>query len=223
MIGVKIKFDSFEKKMNNITAYANGFIDGAKMSKPKVLENIGEQLSTVIGQYIDSIASANPQALHHVYEWGQTGVSSSRLFELSYSVSGKGLSIGSTFTQSRSVQEGSGTPFYNKASVMENGIPVTISPKNKSTLAFQVDGETVFTKKDVVVSRPGGSQVAGSFESTFNDVVKIYISQAIFDVTDIGLSIKNPRAFNDNLKRGASGGRSVGIETGKRWITGDKL
>ena len=209
--------------MNNLTAYANGFIDGAQMSKGIALENMGSQVSEVVGQYIDSIAAANPEALHHVYEWGQTGISSARLFELGYSVSGKGLSINSTFTQSRSMQEGSNTPFYDKASVMENGIPVTISPKNKTTLVFQQDGQTIYTKKDVVVSRPGGSAVAGSFENTFNDVVNVYISQAIFDVTDVGLSIKNTRIFKDNIKRGVSGGRSVGIATGKKWITGDKI
>lgn len=222
MISADINFASFKKQMDNLTAYANGFIDGAKMSKTKMLQNLGEELSVVIGQYIDGIASSNPAALHHVYEWGQTGMSSSRLFQLGYNVTGSGLSINSTMTQSRSVQSGSNVPFYNKASIMENGIPVKISPKNSKVLAFEDGGKTIFTKKDVVVSRPGGA-VAGNFENTFNDVVTVYVSQAIFDITNVGLSLKNTSIFRDNIKSGVTGGRPVGLATGRKWITGDKI
>jgi hypothetical protein len=220
MISAQLDFSKMKKKMDNLAAYSIGFVEGAQAAKPQMLNRLGEQVSELIGQYIDSIASANPSALHHVYEWGRTGSSASRLFDIDYLVSGGGLSLNATFSQSTSVQAGSSTPFYNKAYIMENGLPVRIKPKTAQALSFMENGEQVFTKKEVVVVKPGGEAVAGSFEKTFDDVVRVYLSQAIFDVTDVGISVKNVRIFKDNLKQGAAGGRSVGVATGKRWITG---
>lgn len=222
MIGITMNTKAFEKKMNNIVAYSNGFVDGAFLAKPQMLDNLGTQVSDVISQYIDSIASANPQVLHHVYEWGQTGSMSARLFNIGYTVTGGGLSLNATFSQSTSIQSGSTTPFYNKAYVMENGIPVKIEPKNSSVLAFNDNGEQVFTKKAVVVAKPGGEAVVGSFENNFNNIVSVYLSQAIFDITDVGISVKDASIFKRNIGRGASGGRSVGLATGKKWITGGR-
>lgn len=215
--------DSFMKKMNNFIAYSNGFVEGAVMAKPRMLDNLGEQVKEVIASYIDSIASANPSSLHHVYEWNQVGSPSARLFNVDYVVTSGGLSLNATFSQSTSVQSGSSVPFYNKAYIMENGLPVKIEPKNSSVLAFEDNGDKVFTKKEVTVKNPGGDSVQGSFEQTFNNMVGVYLSQAIFDVTDVGISVKNTKIFKDNSKRGASGGRSVGLATGKKWITGGTL
>lgn len=223
MISVTMNTGKFQKKMNNLVAYANGFVDGAILAKPQMLENLGNQVSEVIYQYIDAIASVNPQALHHVYEWGQTGSASARLFDIDYVVSGGGLSLNATFSQSTSVQAGSSVPFYNKAYIMENGIPVRIAPKNSSVLAFEENGEQVFTKKPVVIAKPGGEAVAGSFEKNFKSAVTIYLSQVIFDVTNVGISLSNARIFKDNLQKGIAGGRSVGIATGKKWVTGGAL
>lgn len=222
MISVTMNTKAFEKKMNNLVAYANGFVDGAILAKPQMLDNLGSQVSDVISQYIDSIASANPQALHHVYEWGQTGSMSARLFDVDYVVTGGGLSLNATFSQSTSVQSGSSTPFYNKAYVMENGIPVKIKPKNSDVLAFDDNGEQVFTKKTIVVAKPGGEAVVGSFENNFNSIVSVYLSQAIFDVTDVGISVKDASIFKRNISRGVAGGRPVGLATGKKWITGGR-
>lgn len=222
MISVTMDSRVFERKMNNLVAYANGFIDGANLAKPQMLDELGAQVSEVISRYIDSIASANPQALHHVYEWGQTGSMSARLFNIDYIVTGSGLTMNATFSQSRSIQSGSSTPFYNKAYVMENGIPVKIKPKNSDVLAFDDNGEQVFTKKTVVVAKPGGEAVVGSFENNFNSIVSVYLSQAIFDVTDVGISVKDVNIFKRNISRGVAGGRSVGLATGKKWITGGR-
>ncbi len=220
MISVQMNFDSLKKKLDNFAAYSGGFIDGAVASKPQMLESMGAQVKDVISSYIDSIATANPNALHHVYEWGQVGASGSRLFDIGYQVTAGGLSLNATFSQSRSIQSGSTVPFYNKAYIMENGIPVRVEPKDSSVLSFMDNGEQVFTKRPVVISKPGGEAVAGSFEQTFDNIVKVYLSQAIFDITDIGVSVKNTKIFKNNIKRGVAGGRSVGIATGKKWITG---
>lgn len=147
---------------------------------------------------------------------------SARLFNIDYIVTGSGLTMNATFSQSRSIQSGSSTPFYNKAYVMENGIPVKIKPKNSDVLAFDDNGEQVFIKKTVVVAKPGGEAVVGSFENNFNSIVSVYLSQAIFDVTDVGISVKDVNIFKRNISRGVAGGRSVGLATGKKWITGGR-
>jgi hypothetical protein len=223
MISAQLNFSKMKKQMDNLASYSIGFVEGAQAAKPQMLNRLGEQVSAVIGQYIDSIALANPSALHHVYEWGNTGAQSSRLFDVDYVVTGGGLSMNATFSQSTSIQAGSSVPFYNKAYIMENGLPVKIQPKTAQALAFTENGQQVFTKKEVVVSKPGGEAVVGGFEKAFDDVVRVYLSQAIFDVTDVGISVKNVRIFKDNLKQGVAGGRSVGVATGKRWITGGVL
>lgn len=223
MITIGLDTAKFKKQMNNLVAYSNGFIDGAIASKPQMLQQLGAQVQDVISNYIDMIATANPQGLHHVYEWGQVGSPTARLFDINYVVQGAGLSLNATFSQSKSIQAGSTTPFYNKAFIMESGVPVRIVPKKSGVLAFEDNGEKVFTKRPVTIAKPGGDAVAGSFESTFNSAVKIYLSQVIFDVTDVGVSVRNNRIFRDNLKRGISGGRSVGVSTGKKWITGSSL
>jgi hypothetical protein len=105
---------------------------------------------------------------------------------------------------------------------MEAGIPVKISPKNSQVLAFNDNGEQVFTKKPVVVNKPGGQAVEGQFESNFENFFSIYLSQSIFDVTGFD-HLKSSRVFKDNIRRGVSGGRSVGLTTGRRWITGSKI
>jgi hypothetical protein len=223
MISVQANFAKMKKDMDNLISYSSGFIEGAQAAKPQMLNRLGEQVSEVISQHIDSIASANPSILHHVYEWGRAGNAASRLFDIDYIVKSGGISLNATFSQSSSVQAGSTVPFYNKAYIMENGIPVRIQPKTSQVLAFTDNGEQVFTKKEVVVAKPGGEAVAGSFENTFDSIVRVYLSQAIFDVTDVGLSVKNVRIFKDNLKKGIAGGRSVGVSTGKKWITGGVL
>lgn len=223
MITVTMNTARLKKKMDNLIAYSNGFVDGAMAARPQMLQNLGEQVKEVISVYLDAIATANPQAMHHVYEWGQVGSMSGRLFDIDYIIQGGGLSLNATFSQSTSVKSGSTVPFYNKAYIMENGIPVRIEPKNSSVLAFDDNGEQVFTKKPVVIAKPGGEVVAGSFEQNFKSAVKIYLSQVIFDVTEVGMSLKNTRIFKDNLQRGVAGGRSVGVATGKKWVTGSVL
>ena len=120
--------------------------------------------------FIDTNARMDPQAMHHVYEWGKTGMASQRLFTLNHTVSNLGLSIKSDFRQSTSIKQGSLVPFYNKARIMENGKPVVIKPRNSSVLSFDVGGEQVFTKNPVNVSNPGGDWVQGSYEKTFDNL-----------------------------------------------------
>ena len=213
----------FSKEMNNIVQYAMGFLDGANKGKRVFLKNLGVGTIEALAAYIDVSARGNPSALHHVYEWYQTGSPNARLFDINYTVSNLGLSINSTFSQSRTVKEDSNVPFYNKAKIMESGVPVTISPKKSSVLAFTQGGETIFTKKSVTVRNPGGDFVKGSFERTMDEFILRYFKQSFLRASGIYDYIKKPTIFKKNIKAGSRIGKSKGIETGFKWIANAKI
>lgn len=220
---VLVDTKDFEKKINNIINYSVGFLDGAQKGKRVLLNNIGTGTVAVLKQYIDSEARSNPKALHHIYEWYQTGSPSARLYDFDYTVSNLGLSFKSNFKQSSSLSSGSSTPFYNKAKIMEDGIPVTISPKKSNKLVFEVNGETVFTTKDVTVQNPGGDYVAGSFEKIVDEFFNIYFRQSFLSSSGISSYIKNPTIYKKNIVAGSNGGMSVGVDTGFKWIANAKI
>jgi hypothetical protein len=153
-----------------------------------------------------------------MYEWNRTGSPDARLFDINYIVRASGISFVPAFRQSNSVKQGSKVPFYDKATIMENGTAVTIKPKSSQVLAFEENGEMVFTKKTVNVSNPGGQGVEGSFEKTFDRFFQVYFTQAFLYSSGVADYIRNPVAFKRNLKSGKSGGRSVGKKVGYNWI-----
>jgi hypothetical protein len=156
--------------------------------------------------------------LHHIYEWNQTGSPNARLYEISYTVSSLGLSFKSSFSQSLSIKDGSRTPFYDKARIIENGIPVVIRPKTAQVLAFENNGETVFTKGPITVENPGGTAAQGGFEKVLDMFFNKYFSQAFLRVSGIAQYIENPQIYKKNLQAGKRVGRSHGVSTGYRWI-----
>lgn len=220
---VSIQTNNFEKELLNIANYSLGFLEGAQKGKKVFLDNLGRGVIFALGQYVDVEARANKEALHHVYEWYQTGSPQARLFDITYTVSNLGLSINSTFRQSRTIQQDATTPFYNKAKIMENGIPVVIRPKKNSVLRFYEGGETVFTSKPVTVRNPGGNQVEGSFERIFDEFMTRYFTQAFLRASGISDYISNPVIYKKNLPAGAKQGRPKGVSTGYKWITNAKI
>ena len=170
------------------------------------------------GEFIDATARLNPQQLHHIYEWYQSGSPKARLYDISYSVSNLGLSFKSALTQSSSIQDGSNTPFYNKAYIMENGIPVTITPRANGVLVFDDNGKTVFTKAPVTVENPGGMYVEGSFEEIFDEFFGKYFTQAFLRSSGVKQYLENPKVFKTNMAAAKRGGKSLGIQTGYKWI-----
>lgn len=216
MISVKVENKAFKKDMNNLINYSLGFLEGVKAGKPDFLKSFGLTIIEGLKNYIDSNARVNPMLLHHVYEWDRVGSPGARLFDISYRVTDLGLTVNSTFSQSTSIKQGSNVPFYNKAKIMEDGTPITITPKNK-VLAFTVDGEDIFTTKPVIVNNPGG-QTSGEYEKVFDSFFNVYFTQAFLDVTGITAYLKNPVDFAKNFSSGKRGGRSKGFQTGKQWI-----
>jgi hypothetical protein len=216
---VNFNTNSFMKDINNIVSYAEGFLEGSRMGKTALLENIGMDLMDMVGEYIDVNARVNPAALQHVYEWGSTGDPAGRLFSLKHSVSSAGLSISSTFKTSQAIKSGSSVPFYNKAKIMEDGTPVTITPKAAGMLVFETDGETVFTRSPVTVENPGGPEAAGGFSQAFKEFFGPYLSQSMLSATGIMNNLKNPIDFDNNLNAGRLGGSAVGYKVGYNWVS----
>jgi hypothetical protein len=213
----------FQAQMNNIVQYSLGFLDGVKKGKTLFLRNLGEGTLQAMSAYVDVSAKGNPNALHHVYEWYQTGSPSARLFDIDYTVSNLGLTFNSKFKQSRTLKEDSNVPFYNKASIMENGIPVTITPKKSSVLVFEQGGETIFTKNSVTIRNPGGDYVTGSFERTIDEFILKYFKQSFLRASGIYNYIKKPTIFKKNVKVGSRMGRLKGVETGFKWIANARI
>lgn len=208
----------FMKDLMNIIGYSEGFLDGVQSGKKAFLKQIGISVKEKLEEFIDSSARVNPQALHHVYEWYQTGSPNARLFDIDYTISNLGLSIKSSFSQSSSIKSGSTTPFYDKARIMEYGIPVTIKPRKSDVLVFDDNGETVFTRNPIDVQNPGGQYVEGSYEQTFDSFFRDYFSQSFLTSSGVGQYLKNPVMYKKNLAAAKRGGRSLGVETGMRWI-----
>jgi hypothetical protein len=210
---------SINKQLNNIVNYSFGFLEGVNRGKKIFLDKLGVGVIQALHQYVDVQARSNPKALHHVYEWNKVGSPSARLFNLTHTVSNLGLSVNSTFSQSRSVSENMNTPFYNKAKIMEEGIPVTISPKRSGVLKFNGPSGEVFTSKSVKVNSPGGDEVYNSFESAVDEFMIKYFKQSFLRSCGLYDYIKKPTLYKKNFKAGSKMGKSKGVETGFKWIT----
>jgi hypothetical protein len=217
MISVKFDAKAFNRTFKNVLGYSYGFLDGIQAGKPEMFANLGPKIKELLEQFIDANARINPEMLHHVYEWQRAGQEASRLFDINYISSGSGLSFGYSFSQSVSIKSGSRVPFYDKARIMEEGIPVRIAPKTSSVLVFEDNGETIFTKSPVVVENPGG-QVAGQFDNTFKMFFLQYLSQSLLQGAGIVSHLKNPDSFVRNFGAGAKTGRSKGFQTGRQWV-----
>jgi hypothetical protein len=100
---------------------------------------------------------------------------------------------------------------------MEEGIPVTIAPKQSQALRFTDNGEEVFTKTPVTVLNPGG-QAEGQFEQVFDNFFNKYFTQAFLRTSGIAAYLENPVAYKKNLSRGKRMGKSAGTSTGYKWI-----
>lgn len=214
MLRLTIDDRQFNKDIKNIIEYSKGFFEGVKQGAPDFLRELGSSVLEDLKFYIDSNARVSPQLLHHVYEWNQVGSPSSRLFDIDYSVTTNTISFTSSFRQSQSIKEGSRVPFFNKAEVMEYGIPVTIVPKRK-VLAFDDNGEQVFTSKPVTVTNPGGD-VAGEYQRVFDSFFRSYFTQSYLQSAGILAYLNNSTDFRRGMSK--RGGRSSGVAVGRSWI-----
>jgi len=142
-----------------------------KQFQSKFTQVIFEQIDKDFGEYMDALARSRPKSLHHVYEWKRVGSKDARLFKIKFiSEEGLSLKIGYSFLPSKSFVPARKNAkrrhvFVDKATIMEKGIPLVISPKYAERLVFESNGETVFMPKgkSVKVNRPGGRSATNQF------------------------------------------------------------
>lgn len=219
---IKMHTANFDKDMKNFIDYSIGFIDGIDSGKQIFLKEFARGTIAGLNKYIDSTARMNQQSLHHIYEWYRTGSPEARLFRLSSVQNSEGFSVRSSFRQSSSLSKNSKDPFKNKAQVMESGMPVHIKPKNE-VLAFEIDGQTVFTKKEVTIANPGGPAVRGSYQKAFDSFFQNYFSQSFLRASGILNYLDDISVYKNNISSGVKSGKSVGKTVGYRWIVNAKI
>lgn len=179
--------------------------------KNKFSTIIFNQIEKEFGEYIDSKSRVSPRSLHHVYEWKRIGKKDARLFKLN-KINTEGLSfkISTEFLPSKSmVPTGRGKHrhvFVQKASVMESGNPVTISPKYSERIVFEIDGRVVFMPKgaSVIVKKPGGAGTTNQFYLATNqyfrgNMVNIAIKNSGFQKI-FTMSLKNALNVPSDIK-----------------------
>jgi hypothetical protein len=159
----------------------------------------------------------SPELLHHIYEWEKVGSPEARLFDIDYKITGIGITFTSLLKQSSSIKNGSNVPFYNKAKIMEEGVAVTIRPKKASVLRFEVDGQEVYTSREVRVDNPGG-QTKGQFNNVINNFFGVYFRQSFLNSSGLLQYFKSPQVYKKNLGSAKRGGRSLGLKTGYQWV-----
>lgn len=216
---IKAKFDTrqFIKILNNSVDYSHGFVSGAQMNKLEFNRVLGGYTAEALGQYIDSKARMNPDSLHHVYEWGSVGESSSRLFTFNVISKANSIEISGKFLPSRKPSPNSEDAFSNKAEIMENRIEITIEPKESDVLVFEDGGDTVFVSKSISISNPGGDAVAGSFKEVVDEFFQRYFTISILN--GILKDLSTPEEFARYFSQGAKSGRSVGVKAGRKYFS----
>jgi hypothetical protein len=216
MIDIKVNAIELNKTLKNVVDYSDGFLKGIDMKTIEFNNEVANFTSAALGKYIDAQARMNPLKLHHVYEWGKSGNQASRLFEFDTMVSGRTIHFTGKFLPSKSVSNTSNEPFVDKANIMENSIQVVIEPKNSDVLAFENNGETVFTTNAIYIDHPGGDEVAGSFGETVNDFFDNYFTNGLLKPMIDKLS--TAKEYTTSFSSGAKSGRNVGINAGKEYL-----
>lgn len=204
------------KKLNNVVKYSNGFVDGIEIQKIILMNRLAEYVVDVLEKYIDAQARANPGALHHVYEWGSTGSSGARLFKMNGAASKNIIVITGSFLPSSSISNTATEPFVDKANIMENGIGITIAPRDSDLLVFEADGQTVFTMNEVYIANPGGDGVAGSFGRVIDQFFDVYFTRMLLKPFIEELS--TAEEFVQYFAQGARSGYPVGVRAGQQYI-----
>ena len=216
MISINFESKDLNKALKNSVEYSNGFLEGIQLSRLQFNRILGGYTAEALGEYIDSKARMNTRSFHHVYEWNEVGNSSARLFKIKIKTSATQIVFSSSFIESKSTSATSKEPFYQKAEIMESGISVTVAPKNSDFLVFDYEGETVFTRKSITISNPGGDEVAGSFAGVLDEFFNYYFTNSILYSVMKDLSYPEEFArFFPNAKRG---GRQAGVTAGRKYF-----
>ena len=218
MITVLFDDEQFNKDMRNIMNYSEGFVEGIESGKGLFLKEIADTSSKIFEEFVDQQARIDPQMYHHIYEWYQEGNPIARLFNIEHTQKKNEIIFNGVFKQSTSIKIGSNVPFYNKAEIMENGITVTIAPKNSDVLAFNIGNETIFVSRPETIDNPGGNRVQHAFQNIFRLFFEQHFTESVLKMTGISKYLSNAKVFNDNFRNAKNFGKEKGLEIGYNWI-----
>lgn len=215
---LRVRYDSKEvnKILGNAVKYSYGFLEGIDMEQIIFNQKLGEYTVDALNRYIDAQARGNPNALHHVYEWGATGNSGARLFSINSRASKRVIHFEGKFLKSKTVSDTATEPFTDKANIMENRIGITVAPNQSDVLAFEYNGDMVFTTKEIYIANPGGDEVAGSFGRVVDNFFSNYFTNALLGpfVEDL----QRAEEFSQYFPEGTKSGRGPGIKAGRKYL-----
>ena len=215
---ITLNMTDFNRTMKQALGYSEGFVNGAVQNQRYLNEQIGEIIKEQFYEYVDSVARLEPDRFHHVYEWGQVGNDAGRLFRIEAFSGQQSIRFVTDFMQSTSVSPTATEPFVDKASVMEEGSLITISPKNGDVLAFQNEsGDMVFTPNDIVVDQPGGPGVQGAFAAVTKEFFENYLNSTL--VRELQAQLSTPIPFEQGWNKNMN--YSTGQRRAKQWLTID--
>lgn len=212
---IKTDMTDFNKTMKEAIDYSRGFLAGVESNEVLFNQQLAEVVKEAFYKYLDSTARLDPDRLHHMYEWGQTGVDKARLFRIEAFSGKQSIRFVTEFMQSTSVSPTANEPFVNKADVMESGTMITITPRGEGPLVFEGDdGDMVFTNEEVTIDNPGGN-VAGQFAATAREFFTNYLDQAL--LRELIKELQNPVEFAQGWGKGMN--YSKGMKQGQRYLT----
>jgi hypothetical protein len=214
MLRVNMNALDFTKVMKNVSSYSYGFLEGIDIEKIEYNRFLGGFTTEALGKYIDSKARMNKNSLHHVYEWDRVGDEQARLFRFNVAASKYTINISGDFLPSKTKRVKSSEPFVDKANIMEKGISVVIRPKRSNVLAFEDEGELVFTTQSIYIDHPGGDEVSGSFGAVVDEFFNIYYDNYILKalMNDLQTAKEYVRYFNRNSTN------LTGIKAGREYL-----
>lgn len=216
MLTVKVDSKKIAKTLNNAVDYSYGFFQGIEQERLFFNRTLGGYVAEALGKYIDSKARMNPQAFHHIYEWNAVGNEDARLFRFNVNATKTFISFNGKFLPSKTIVPNGNDVFTNKAWVMENAISVTIEPKNSDVLVFEIEGETVFTRKSIFIEHPGGDSVAGSFGDAVDSFFGQYFTNSL--LKPLMVKLQSAEEYSNNFRSGIAGGRTVGVRAGRQYF-----
>lgn len=225
MISARMDAKHLNRVIRNTIRYSDGFLDGIEVERIPFMTELGEFAAETFKKYIDLEATANPDSLHHVYEWGAVGSPDARLFRINSIPRKTIIRLTGDFLPSKSISQSAervskSEPFTNKAEVMENSIQIVIQPKDVNYLKFFYDGidETVFHSGPIYIAHPGGDAVAGSFGRATEKFFSQYFTRRILEPFLKDLEV--PDEYTKFFPQGANGGGySTGNKSGRLYLS----
>ena len=100
---INVNMTEFNKTMKEALEYSRGFLAGVESNEILFNQQLAEVIKEAFYKYLDSTARLDPDRLHHMYEWGQSGVDKARLFRIEAFSGKQSIRFVTEFMQSEEV------------------------------------------------------------------------------------------------------------------------